>query len=272
MLRRWFPFVFSLLAVFAASGCTTVLLIDEATETVTEEYVVDGADGAWLGGNGDLTVCLYGQAPYRSSAYFAVAIPAGELAAAGGDAPLAAYRIPPDRIAARCDPPPEDTREIPSEFVGAYGGPNPRQEWYWQPAPDEEPVSDGYQVSDGEQLPDGDGEQALEEDQEPPPEADQDLDGGETQGFITATQYMERDAAGPKIYLFEEPGSDFGATVIYRHEAPLPSGVRYTRLDFPVTESRPKEALFLLLPVTVAVDVVLIAGYIYLCAQAPGAC
>jgi len=52
----------------------------------------------------------------------------------------------------------------------------------------------------------------------------------------------------------------------------LRGGVRYTRLDFPTTESRPKEALFLLLPVTIAVDIVLIVGYVYLCAQAPGAC
>lgn len=268
MLRLMFLVVFSFLGASALSGCSTVLLIDAATETVTEKYVVDGADGAWLGENGDLTVCLYGQAPRRPSADFAVFIAAGDFAVSDTVRPLAAYRIPPDRIAARCDQPPEGAREIPVEFVGAVGDSGPQEEQYWQPAPDQEQVSEG----DLQSGPEGDREPGPEEDQEPTPEGDQEPGPGGDQGLVTTTQYMDRDDSGAKIYLFDEPGSDFGATVIYRHETPLPRGARFTRLDLPMTESRPNEALFLLVPVTVAVDIVLIVGYVYLCSQAPGSC
>lgn len=221
---------------------------------------MDGADGAWLGGNGNLTICLYGRAPRRSSADFVVWIPVGDFTASGDASPLAAYRVPPSRIATRCDQPPPGARQVPTEFVGATGDPGPQQEQYRQPAPDQEQASGG----DQERGPEADQGPGLEGHQEPGP-------GGEEE-FVIPTQYMDRDAAGAKIYLFEEPGSDFGATVIYRHETPLTSGVRYTRLDLPATESRPNEALFLLVPMTVAVDIVLIVGYVYLCSQAPGAC
>jgi len=243
-----------------------VAVIGEASETVTEGYVIHDARGAWLAENGDLAVCLLGLAPDRSDAEFSIMVPARDLVAPGDGDSISGYLVPPDSIASPCSPPPQGARAIPSEFVGAAGNSGTDEELYQ--GHDREQDSDG----DQEPAPEGDQEPAPEDDQEPAPEDDQALDPDGNQGLVTAAQYMQRDAADPKIYLFEEPGSDFGATVIYRHAAPLLGGVRYTRLDMPTTESRPKEALFLLLPVTVAVDIVLIAGYIYLCAQAPGAC
>ncbi|MBE9556731.1 MAG: hypothetical protein IMF08_07735, partial [Proteobacteria bacterium] len=174
MFRLMFFVVFSFLGAFALSGCTTALLIEAATETVTEKYVVDGADGAWLGENGDLTVCLYGQAAPRPSADFAVFIPAGDFAVSDTARPLAVYRIPPDRIAESCDQPPKGAREIPVEFIGAAGDPGPQEEQYWQPVPDREQVSEG----DQEPGPEEDREPGPEGDREPSPEGDREPDQG----------------------------------------------------------------------------------------------
>lgn len=237
-------------------------VIGEASESVTEGHVIHDAQGAWLAENGDLAVCLRGLAPDRSDAELSIMVPARDMVAPGDGDSISGYLVPPDSIVSPCGPPPQGARPIPIEFVAAVDDSLPDEELY------QEQDSDG----DYEPAPEGDQEPALEDDHEPAPEDDQALDPDGNQGLVTPAQYMQRDAADPKIFLFEEPGSDFGATVIYRHEAPLRGGVRNTRLDLPTTESRPKEALLLLLPVTVAVDIVLIVGYVYLCAQAPGAC
>jgi hypothetical protein len=233
-------------------------------QTVTEKYVVDGADGAWLGGNGDLTVCLFGQAPRRPSADFSVWIPAGDLAAPGDAGPLVAYRVPANRITTLCGQPPEGARAIPVEFVAAAGDPGPKRDQDWEQAPEQDweqvPEQDREQNPEQEQDPEHDLEQDPEQDWEPGPEPDQDL--------VTMSEYMDRDAPGAKIYLFEEAETDFGATVIYRHETPLPGGMRFTRLVFPVKETQPDAALIFLVPVTLAVDVFVF----YLCVQNPTAC
>jgi hypothetical protein len=262
MMRRMFLVVFPLLAVFALSGCTTILLIGEASETVTEEYFVDGADGAWFGKNGDLTVCLFGQAPRRPSADFAVSVPAGGLAAPGNAGPIAVHRVPPDHIATPCGPPPEGARAIPVEYVGAAAGPGPQREQYWEPAQgqEREPDLKAAPDQDPEQPTEQDPEQPAGEQGEPGPDGDRD--------FVTMPEYMDRDGAGAKIFLFEDAENDLGATVIHRHEAPTPDGARFTRLDLPVRETNPNAALLLLIPVTLAVDVLLI----YLCIENPAGC
>lgn len=254
MMRRMFLVVFPFLAVFALSGCTTMLLIGEASETVTEKYFVDGVDGAWLGENGDLTVCLFGQAPRRQSADFSVSVPAGDLTAPGDTGPIAVHRVPPDHIAASCSPPPEGARVIPVEYVGAAAGPDPQQEQYWEPAPDRE------REPDQNAAPDQHPEQPTDEQWEPEPDGDR--------NFVTMPEYMDRDGAGAKIFLFEDAENDLGATVLHRHETPTPDGTRFTRLDLPVRETNPNAALLLLIPVTLAVDVLLI----YLCIENPAGC
>jgi len=170
-----------------------VAVIGEASESVTEGYVVHDAQGAWLAENGDLAVCLLGLAPDRSDAQFSIMVPARDMVGPGDGDSISGYLVPPGSIVSPCGPPPQGARAIPIEFVAAVG-PDPQQERYWQPAPDLDQALD----ADLGQAPAGD--------QEPAPEAYQELDPDGNQGLVTAAQYMQGMPPTQKYTYSRSPG------------------------------------------------------------------
>ena len=65
-----------------------------------------------------------------------------------------------------------------------------------------------------------------------------------------------RDRAGPVLYSLEHPEGIAPATLIYRHETPLPGGSRLVRIDLPEETLYPNKYVIVLLPLALATDVV----------------
>jgi hypothetical protein len=250
----------------SASGCVTALVITAAAETETKAYIPQRSEDAWLDNNGYLTVCLFGQLPEGWTDGFSVSAPVADMTASNGDDGMGAYRVPPKAIRTPCLQQPEGARAIPVEFVAWAGESREAGEQGWQRYPDRE-WSQDEPVAESEE-PYGEPEPEVDPEEDPEREAGTEDDWEEAPDFVTMPGYMDQDSPGAKIYLFENEDNALGATVIYRHETPPPEGTRYVRLDLPITESQPNLALILLVPVTLALDVLVL----YLCVELPGSC
>lgn len=238
-------FLTSVLA--GASGCATMAVMGKANEITTEGYVVNSVQAAWLAENGDLTVCLLGLAPDRSGADFSISIKAGDMATPAEAGSIGAYRVPPDHILTPCRPPADGARPIPVEIVSASRYPGPVSESDWERDQGQSQYQGPGRYQEQGQGSDSSRDQESDEERKP--------------DVVSMPGYLDMDAAGTKIYIFDEVEDGVGVTVLFRDETSVPGGARFTRIDIPMKETYPNAALGLLVPFAMALDGFLI----YLC-------
>ena len=80
------------------------------------------------------------------------------------------------------------------------------------------------------------------------------------------------DYSEPVIYSFDNAGGAGGASIVYQHEAPLPGGARFVRIDPPYEEDYEYNAAIFLMPLAVTVDIAVGLAILYLCTQTSGSC